>query len=223
MTARQTAAEIDLAHSGCGPSSLRYLRYVPKHESSESLPLLLFLHGAGERGSDVDSIKSHGPPMLIENGHDLPFVVISPQCPFDQLWPNRVMLLALRQLIEKEVTELPIDRARIYCTGLSMGGYGTWAMAAHFPDLFAAIIPICGGGDVAYAGNLAQTPAWAFHGAEDDVVPPERSQELVDAIAKMDGDIKLTIYDNVGHHSWTPAYEQVEIFDWLLQHQKPST
>ena len=196
---------------------MAYLISLPKdYEAQTSWPLLLFLHGAGERGSDLELVKKHGPPMLIEQGKDFPFVVVSPQCPTD-LWWEPVGLMAL---LDEVVEKYRVDQDRIYVTGLSMGGFGTWSLAAFAAERFAAIAPICGGGEPVWAGRLALVPAWTFHGAADTVVPKQRSQEMADAIKKRGGDVKLTIYPGVGHDSWTQTYANPELYDWLLQHQR---
>jgi len=223
MPNQQIASELSFRSSTSNPSEIRYWKYVPNSTGdSAKLPLMLFLHGAGERGDDLTVVKKHGPPKLIEQGKELPFVVLSPQCAKGKYWAMRDNLDMLRRLISHTQAELPIDESRIYCTGLSMGGYGTWAMGAKYPDLFAALIPVCGGGNIEHAKALAQTPIWAFHGSDDRVVPPIRSQEMVDAIKEEKGDIKLTIYDKVGHDSWTETYNNSKIYDWLLSHQNTS-
>lgn len=200
--------------------SLPFLCYQPSEFQAETkLPLLIFLHGAGERGTDLELVKKHGPPKLIDQGEELPFVVVSPQCPLDQWWAMRENMNGLAQLTQYIQSEYSIDTAQTYLTGLSMGGYGAWAMAADNPDLYAAIIPICGGADLATTENLKSTPAWAFHGREDEIVPLIRSVEIVDAVSKIGGDARLTIYDNVQHDSWSITYANREIYDWLLSHE----
>lgn len=197
----------------------QYLRYVPADYAADSekrWPLVLFLHGAGERGHDINQIKRHGLPKLIEQGKDFPFVVISPQCPPGEWW-NVAML---EGLIEKVAREERIDRDRIYLTGLSMGGFGTWALAIRHPERYAAILPICGGGERQLARVLRDMPVWTFHGDADKVVPVERTQEMVDAIIAAGGSPRVTIYPGVGHDSWTETYDNPEIYDWLLQHRR---
>ena len=193
----------------------QYLRYLPSgyaEEREKRWPLVLFLHGAGERGSDIEMIKKHGLPKLIEAGKDFPLVVISPQCPPGEWWN----ILALEGLIEQTARELRIDRDRIYVTGLSMGGFGTWALAQRHPERYAAILPICGGGERQLARMLRDMPVWAFHGDADAVVPVERSQEMIDAIKKLGGSPRLTVYPGVKHDSWTETYENPEIYEWML-------
>jgi len=200
--------------------TLPYLLYQPSEFHAETkLPLLIFLHGAGERGTDLESVKKHGPPKLIDQGEDLPFVVVSPQCPPEQWWAMRENVDGLAKLATYIQSEYSIDTNRTYLTGMSMGGYGSWAAAAAYPDLFAAIIPVCGGADLKTAADLKSIPAWAFHGRDDDVVPLVRSEEIVNEVSKIGGDARLTIYDNVQHDSWSVTYANREIYDWLLSHE----
>jgi predicted peptidase len=199
--------------------SLDYLVYLPTdYEKKDSWPLLLFLHGAGERGDDLELVKKHGPPKLIEQGKPFPFVVVSPQCPMDGWWSTKP--LELVALLDEIVAKYKIDQDRIYLSGLSMGGFGTWMLAAYAPDRFAAIVPVCGGGERLMARRLTHLPVWAFHGAKDQVVPLGRSEEMVDALKKLHGDVKLTVYPEAGHDSWTATYENPEVYEWLLQHKR---
>jgi predicted peptidase len=201
--------------------TLDYLLYLPAdYADKDSWPLMLFLHGAGERGDDLNVVKVHGPPKLIEAGKQFPFVVVSPQCPKDRTW----QAMELTALVDDIVAKYKIDQDRIYVTGLSMGGFGTWLLAAYTPNRFAAIIPICGGGEVISTRRLARLPVWAFHGAKDIVVPLRRSEELVDALKKTGGDAKLTVYPEAGHDSWTATYDNLEVYEWLLaQKRKPAS
>ncbi|MBA2114310.1 carboxylesterase family protein [Bremerella alba] len=197
-----------------------FLCYQPHEFQAETkLPLLIFLHGAGERGTDLELVKKHGPPKLIDQGEDLPFVVISPQCPLDQWWAMQENVDGLAQLTQYIQSEYSTDADRTYLTGMSMGGYGSWATAAAYPNLFAAIIPVCGGADLAIAADLKPTAAWAFHGRDDEIVPVIRSKEIVNEVSKIGGDARLTIYDNVQHDSWSVTYANREIYDWLLSHE----
>lgn len=199
---------------------LDYLIYLPDNYGKEekAWPLMIFLHGAGERGSDLNRVKFNGPPKLIEQGRQFPFIVVSPQCPTDKWWPN--MIEHVMALIEETVDHYSIDENRIYLTGLSMGGYGTWTIASAYPERFAAITPVCGGGQPYLAGNLKNIPVWAFHGAKDPVVPLEQSQQMVDAVKWVGGNAKLTIYPEADHDSWTETYNNDELYEWLLSHSK---
>ncbi len=206
---------------------LSYLLYLPKEYSAEStqrFPLVLFLHGSGERGTNVQLVAVHGPPKQTREGKTFPFVLVSPQCPPDQRWEPAV-LAALLDEVEKGVR---IDTHREYVTGLSMGGYGSWALAAHYPERFAAIAPICGGGeriDLILGGKKAAAMKtlgiWAFHGAKDSVVPLGESQRMVSAYEKLgNADVKLTVYPEADHDSWTQAYNEPEFYSWLLAHHR---
>jgi predicted peptidase len=149
--------------------TLGYLLSLPKdYAEKESWPLLLFLHGSGERGENLDRVKIHGPPKLIAAGKDFPFIVVSPQCPSrSRGWQPHELSALLDEIVEK----YKVDKDRICVTGLSMGGFGTWSLAAFSPDRFAALVPICGGGDPNTARRVSHIAIWVFHGAKDPVVP----------------------------------------------------
>ena len=197
--------------------TMKYLIYLPKeYDQKDSWPVLLFLHGSGERGDNLDLVKKHGPPKLIEAGKQFPFIVVSPQCPKDKSWEPYELTVLLDEIAEK----YKVDQDRIYLTGISMGGFGTWALASHSPNRFAAIVPICGGGDPSRTKRIAHIPAWVFHGGKDPAVPVEMSQKMVEALKKNGGDPKLTIYPEAGHDSWTEAYNTPELYEWLLQQKR---
>ncbi len=199
------------------PVNMRYLLYLPKgYEKQSSWPLLLFLHGAGERGDDLNRVKVHGPPKLIEQGMEFPFIVVSPQCPKDSWWQSVKLVALLDEIAEK----YKVDPDRVYVTGLSMGGFGTWRLAALVPQRLAAIVPICGGGEPLLAKHFAHLPVWVFHGAKDSVVPIRRSEEMVEAIKKCGGHPKFTVYPDAGHNSWTKAYDNPQLYQWLLQQHR---
>lgn len=198
-------------------AGLSYLLYVPANykELKKPVPLMLFLHGAGERGGDLKKVKKHGPPKLVEKGKPFPFIVVSPQCPTGKRWESKPLVQILNEVQEK----YEVDSKRIYLTGLSMGGYGTWRLASDHPELFAAIAPICGGGDPKWAPKLKNTPIWVFHGAKDRAVPLKRSQDMVDALKKIEHDVKFTIYPEAGHDSWTVSYNNPKLYEWFLSHK----
>jgi predicted peptidase len=179
---------------------------------------MLFLHGMGERGSDLQKVKVHGPPKIVEKQEDFPFIVVSPQCPDDRLWNDDLDVLI--NLLDEIVEKYGVDKERVYLTGLSMGGFGTWALASKYPDRFAAIAPICGGGTQLMALGLRDVPIWAFHGAKDRVVPVGASERMVERINARGGNAKLTIYPDAGHDSWTESYDNQELYDWLLEHRR---
>ncbi len=196
------------------PITMHYLIYLPKdYDGKKPMPLLLFLHGAGERGDDIELVKKHGPPKLIAQGKDFPFIVVSPQCPKGRFWDAR----SLDTLLDHVEQTYAVDSSRIYVTGLSMGGFGTWALAAYAPERFAAIAPICGGGEKFWVRKLTHLPIWAFHGEKDSVVPPHRTTELVEQLKKLGGNVKLTLYPGAGHDSWTATYDNPELYEWFLK------
>jgi predicted peptidase len=198
----------------------KYLLFLPEGygQKNQRWPLILFLHGAGERGSDLELVKKHGPPKIVEQRKDFPFIVVSPQCPGSSWWTDEIEVLT--SLLDDVTGRYQVDATRIYLTGLSMGGYGTWSLAAAHPERFAAIAPICGGGKRFMAGSLKNVPVWAFHGAKDNLVPVKESEEMVQAIKAAGGDAKLTVYPDAGHDSWTATYNNQELYDWFLQHHK---
>lgn len=196
---------------------MEYLIAIPQEEpAAEGWPLMLFLHGLGECGNDINRVKKHGPPKLIENGKRFPFVVVSPQCPRGSRWEAWRLSVLLDEVINKN----DIDEERVYITGLSMGGFGTWDLAAYSPERFAAIAPICGGGNTLDGKLLINLPAWVFHGAEDKVVPASFSESMVTAIRRAGGGPKITIYPHAGHDSWTETYENPELYEWLLKKKR---
>jgi predicted peptidase len=211
-------------------AELEYLLFLPKGydaKAEKRWPMILFLHGAGERGSDVWKVAVHGPPKNVATHPDFPFIVVSPQCPEDQVWSREVLLA----LLDDFMPTYAVDTNRIYLTGLSMGGYGTWDLGLAHPEKFAAIVPICGGGQTISvllvspdkAPALRTLGVWAFHGAKDPVVAPAESQRMVDALKKAGvQDVKLTVYPEAGHDSWTESYNNPELYDWLLKHQRKS-
>ncbi len=201
------------------PVEIRYLLFLPQGHGSaekkdEKWPLLLFLHGSGERGNDnLDLVKKHGPPKIVEEKKDFPFITISPQCPSGKPWNAQQMA----KLVDHVANTYSADPKRLYVTGLSMGGYGTWNLIADFPGKFAAAIPICGGGDPAKVEKMKDTPIWVFHGAKDSAVSISQSEAMVEALKKIDGKVKFTMYPEAGHDSWTETYNNSEVYKWLLE------
>ncbi len=199
-------------------ASGHFLLFLP-HEygaTDRKWPMIIFLHGSGERGSDLELVKKQGPPMIVESQPDFPFIVVSPQVPEGSAWSPDVIDALLKVLVKK----LAVDNDRIYLTGLSMGGYGTWACAAAYPHWFAAIAPVCGGGDPGWACKLKDIPVWAFHGAKDDVVPIKEEQDMVDALKECGGDVQFTIYPEGNHNAWTETYANPELYKWFLRQSK---
>ena len=197
--------------------TIRYWLFVPEqYDASKPMPLMLFMHGAGERGDDLKKVKQWGPPKLVEKRKDFPFILISPQCPAEQWWRADLMV----SLVEHVAAELAVDHSRIYVTGLSMGGFGTWSLLSAKPELFAAAAPICGGGDPKKVERFKNIPIWVFHGDADEVVPVERSRDMVDALKAVDAPVKYTEYEGVGHNSWSKTYANEDLYKWLLEHQR---
>ena len=196
-----------------------YLLYLPQEygkDKDAKWPLILFLHGAGESGTDIEKVKVHGPPKLAAAGKEIPFIVVSPQSPGGG-WNNEVLINLLDE-IEKKYN---VDHDRVYLTGLSMGGFGTWALAMEYPDRFAAIAPICGGGQAFRVRRIKDVPVWVFHGAKDPVVPVKSSQDMVDALkAAGAAEVKFTIYPEAMHDSWTETYNNKELYEWFLAHKR---
>ena len=197
----------------------RYLLYLPKgyEEKGKKWPVIMFLHGAGERGDNLELVKKHGPPKMIGQGREFPFIVVSPQCPNDVWWTEQTEVLTA--LLDEIELKYRVDTDRVYLTGLSMGGFGTWGLACRYPGRFAAIAPICGGGERYLGNRLKDVPVWAFHGAKDKVVPVKRTEEMVEAVKKAGGDAKMTVYPEAEHDSWTATYDNQELYDWFLSHR----
>jgi predicted peptidase len=192
-----------------------YLLYLPKdyNESQKNFPLVLFLHGAGERGTDIEKVKTHGLPKLINQGKDFPFIVVSPQCPDDIFWNVDILI----KLLDEIESNYRVDKNKIYVTGLSMGGHGTWELALRQPNRFAAIAPVCGWTDTSRACSIAHLPIWVFHGAKDVVVPVTASEQMVDKLKSCGSNVKLTIYPEANHDSWTETYNNEELYKWFLE------
>jgi len=199
--------------------SVDYLLYLPdgyESDATRKWPMVVFLHGAGERGDDLAKVKIHGPARYVAEGKSYPFILIAPQCAERRWWDAQVIV----ELVERITRSYRVDPERVYLTGLSMGGFGTWSAAALAPDRFAAIAPVCGGGEPEAAAKLKNVPVWAFHGGKDPVVPVKFSQDMVDAINAAGGGAKLTVYPDAGHDSWTETYENPELYKWLLSHRR---
>jgi predicted peptidase len=207
------------------------------YDPKKVYPLVVFLHGAGERGEDNEAQLRHGVTEFAspQNRKRYPCFVAAPQCPAGQKWadvdwgapshrmtpepagPTRLVL----ELIDQLQKSYPIDPRRIYLTGLSMGGFGTWDLLVRRPDLFAAAVPVCGGGDETQAAKIAHVPVWAFHGTLDDTVEVERSRNMIAALEKAGGRPRYTEYPDEGHFSWVPAYRAPEMMRWLFAQKRP--
>lgn len=197
---------------------LGHLLFLPKDYGTKhrKWPVMLFLHGSGERGDDLKLVKVHGPPKLVDSRPDFPFIVVSPQCPKERSWNGEVQQHVLAELLDSVLTRFAADPQRVVITGLSMGGFGSWSLTARHPLLFAAAVPICGGGDPSDAAKLKGVPFWAFHGAKDKGVPLRLSEEMVSTIQNAGGTARLTVYPEAEHDSWTETYKNEAVYDWLL-------
>ncbi|NLW51352.1 MAG: prolyl oligopeptidase family serine peptidase [Candidatus Brocadiaceae bacterium] len=199
---------------------LDYLLYLPEAyaDGSKRWPLMLFLHGVGERGDELERVKLHGPPMLIEQGRSFPCIVVSPQCPAWQWWAAEPAALAA--LLDEIERDFRVDPDRIYLTGLSMGGAGTWALAAEQPHRFAAIAPVCGPTNPGTADRIRHLPVWVFHGAKDTTVPLRESETMVEALRALGAEPRLTVYPEAGHDAWTETYANPELYEWLFAQRR---
>src|SRR5687768_7393749 len=202
---------------------LLYLLAEYKSDPNKRWPLMLFLHGAGERGTNLSAVAVHGPPKIVKEKPDFPFVLVSPQCPAGERWDDDTVMA----LLEHAIAKYRVDTNRVYLTGLSMGGFGTWALAVEHPNKFAAAAPICGGGEtipIALADRrkqeqLKKLPVWAFHGAKDPVVKLEESEKMVNALKRLGSQkVELTVYPEATHDSWTETYENPKLYEWFLSH-----
>ncbi len=185
---------------------------------NEKKPLIVFLHGSGERGNEVEKVKVHGPLKYIQN-NVLDAFILAPQCPENEMWEAE----SLHQLIQKIIVENKIDENRIYLTGLSMGGWGTWNLAFAHPETFAAVVPICGFVDrvpMLDSCILKNTPIRIFHGLMDDVVSVDESIVMYKKLKSCNKNVKLTIFDDANHDSWTRVYDSPDIYNWMLSQSK---
>jgi predicted peptidase len=200
-------------------TTYRCWQYLPEgyEGSTEKFPLILFLHGGGESGDDLDLVKKHGLPKEITAGRRLPCIVLAPQNPDkERLWDNR----ALMALLRKKQEELRVDDSRVYLAGMSRGAHGVYQLMIQNPDHFAAALMVCGGGPVAYAKRLAGTPVWFFHGEQDDAVPAEESRRLHAALLAAEGRTNLTLYPDLGHDCWTRTFADDSVYEWLLSQRR---
>ena len=200
---------------------LDYLRYLPSDYDSDPThrwPLILYLHSAGARGSDVELVRRDGIPHHLENGQDLPFVVVSPQCPADSHWTLHVE--ALNALLGDVLARCRVDENRVYLTGASLGGAGTWMLAGATPERFAGIAPVASRIVPLPLQRLINLPIWAFHGESDDIIPVSEAQRTVDALKAMGGNVKLTIYPELGHDLGGQPYNNPELYEWFLSHKR---
>ena len=197
-----------------------YLLDLPKDYAEKTdWPLVVYLHGYSESGNDLEMVKQNEPPKLVAEGKQFPFVVVSPQGPSGFYWRGNVIMGLIDQIVEN----YSIDTSRVYMTGKSMGGYGTWQISHEYPERFAAIAPIAGGGlfvSPYFMDRLKGLPVWAFHDKRDDLVPCQESVRMVEGVNATGGNAKLTTYDQGTYDAWTEAYNNDEFYDWFLKHSK---
>ena len=203
-------------------NKLPYLLHLPAayHRDSAEWPFLLFLHGASERGDNPLDLIAHGPTKQVAAGRDLPFVMVAPQCPAYSTWSCEISGVAA--LLDQVVAEHRVDPARIYVSGLSMGGMGTWAIAARYPERFAALVPICGAWMPEAAPRFAGTPVWTFHGELDDNIPIRTTEQMVEALEKLGTPPLFTRYPDGDHDVWTRTYDDPAVYRWMAAQRRRS-
>lgn len=201
---------------------LNYILTTPTgFDKSERLPLLVFLHGAGERGDDLELLKAHAIPKLFTNNQDyggLRVITLSPQCPQERTWYDYKWEVI--SLIKSVAEEYNVDESRISLCGISMGGFGTWEISLQVPELFSAIAPVCGGGMNWRAWYVRNLPIRVYHGRLDDIVPLSQSEAMVNSIRLQGGNVEFTIYDDLGHCCWERAFEHTDLISWLVNSKK---
>ncbi len=201
--------------------NLRYYLYYPqdyKTDGDKSFGLLLFLHGGGEAGGDLEEIKENGPPKLLVEGKQFPFLVLAPQNPHKRKWWNAE---AVKQLLDSVVSTNNVDVNKIYLTGLSRGGSAAWELATQYPNTFAAMAVVCGMTPLPYAHWIDKNmPIWVFHGEDDQVIAVEESDKMVEKLRKMNYKVRYTRYGNVGHNSWERAYTTDSLYTWFANQKR---
>ncbi len=201
---------------------VRYLITLPSEydeNSKELWPMLVFLHGSGERGDHLEMLKVHGPLKHVENGENYNFIILAPQCPVNEDFDSETVFSLIQEIAET----YKVDKDRIYVTGLSMGGAATWDLAMLHPDYFAAIAPVCGYVNRNYpfkAEALKHLPIWVFHGANDNVVPVHMEANMISALTSHGNNVKFTIYPTANHDAWTETYSNPAFYEWLLKQKR---
>lgn len=195
---------------------LNYFLYTPTG-SQQVYPIVVFFHGGGEGGSDIELVKKHGLPKLISEGQDFPFYIFAPQNPsLSNLWDDQLV----EYMVDKLIDSLSVDRNRIYLIGMSRGGNGVWRMAINNPNKYAAMISVCAASiPTIYLNRLSSLPVWFFHGQKDNVVPVEESIRAYELMKKENDKVKITLYPDANHDNWTETFQNAEIYKWLLQQQ----
>jgi len=222
--APEAGKQVEMTFKTSDGAEVEYLLYLPNTDDTASetkAPMVLFLHGSGERNGPLSLVAKWGPPRLAAAGEDFPFVLVSPQCPREDRWTSTVQLDRLTELVEHVTSNYGVDEKKMYLTGLSMGGYGAWSLAARDPTKFAAVVPICGGGKTDFAESLKDVPIWAWHGDQDGAVPFKQSVDMVDAIKEAGGTkVKFTSLEGVGHNCWSSAYATPQLYQWMMQQSR---
>ena len=226
-----------------GKDTLPYRVLTPlNYDATKKYPLIFFLHGAGERGNDNEKQLVHGAKLFLREDirKDYPAIIVFPQCPANSFWSNvdiqmvegkrvfnftsdaapTIAMKMAQELLGQLIKEMGVNKKNIYVGGLSMGGMGTFEIVARNPKLFAAAIPICGGGHPSTAGKMKKTKWWVFHGAKDDVVPPSLSETMVNALKNAKASIKYTLYPEANHNSWDNAFAEPDLMPWLFSQHK---
>lgn len=201
--------------------TLKYYLYFPKDydtKEEEDFPLLLFLHGGGEAGGSLEDLQINGPPKLIVEGKEFPFLILAPQLPYKRKFWNTSALI---QLLDTIVAGNRVDSKRIYLTGLSRGGTAAWELAVQYPDIFAAMAVVCGMTPLPYASWIdKEMPIWVFHGEEDPIIAVEESELMVKKLEQLGYDVTFTRYQKVGHDAWTKAYLEEELYTWFMSQKR---
>lgn len=194
-----------------------YLLHLPDDygkDPNKKWPIIFYLHGRHASGKNLESLERYGLPYYLEKGKKIDFIVVSPQCPWNKNWATEDWF---NPVYDEVAGKLQVDDSRVYLIGMSMGGFGTWALANRMPDRFAAISPMCGGADVKWANNLSKIPTWVFHGTADRQIPISRSEVMVKAMEKLKADVKYSRLVNQGHDI-SKQFNNDELYAWLLQH-----
>ncbi|MFE5321821.1 prolyl oligopeptidase family serine peptidase [Paenibacillus sp. NPDC056579] len=203
------------------PLGINYRVYVPngyEHDADQAWPLVVFLQGARQRGNNSGLLEEHGPLKEAAGGKEFPFLLLAPQCPEDTVWiMQKDIVIGSIRSVQREYR---VDPLRIYLTGISMGGFGTWEIAMEHPDLFAAIVPICGGGMSWRLSNLQHMPIWTFHGAKDEIVPIGYTVEMMRALKALGNQALFTVLPGAGHDCWTESYRRDDLYEWLLKQKR---
>ena len=207
--------QVEQSFKSSDSAEVHYLLYLPEnYQAGTALPVMLFLHGRGESDGPLSVVAKWGPPQLVARGEKFPYILLSPQCPKEDNWSSATQQVRLAELLDSIVSKFGVNKDRVYLTGLSMGGSGSWRMAADHPKQFAAVVPICGRGQVADADKLKSLPIWVYCGDQDGVF--KSNAELVQAVIKAGSQsIRFTSLEHVGHNSWSAAYASPDLYQWL--------